>query len=345
MTTAARSLPSIYNLDEIETVVSSAGFREELIGKIQDGFVALERSDFFSAPIQTLGLPPYRFSIHDNNDDDGGKYAAQTCIKTGYFKGRDYFVIKVASGGYPLENSGLMQIFSQRTGRLDALLLDNGLLTEIRTAAIGALSVRLLGPKNIETIGIVGSGAQARYQLDMLPTVTTCRNVLVWSRTPAKVTAFSSEMTTKGWNVRIAESPDNLLTQCEIIITTTSSREAILGTGDITIESKKGGILITCIGADAPGKNELHPSLVAKADLLVADIASQSVERGEFQNAAADGAIRPEDIVSLGELIEKKKDLYRKDQDDDRLIIFDSSGVSLQDCVISSLVIDKIGHT
>jgi ornithine cyclodeaminase len=233
-----------------------------------------------------------------------------------------------------------MQIFSQKTGRLEALLLDNGILTEIRTAAIGALAAKLLGPKKIEKIGIIGTSVQARYQLMMLPAVTSCKDVLCWGRTPLKVTNFVSEMTTKGWNIEAVESPDNLLTECDIIVTTTCSREAILG--NTSTETRK-GLLITCIGADAPGKYELNPHLVAKADLLVADTATQSLERGEFQKAVADGLITADKIFSLGNIITQES-LHRQEEGDHRLIIFDSSGVALQDCVISSLVMDKIGQ-
>jgi ornithine cyclodeaminase len=232
----------------------------------------------------------------------------------------------------------MMQIYSQKTGKMEALLLDEGILTELRTAAVGSLATKLLGPKTIETIGIIGTGIQARYQLDMLSAITDCKNVLVWGRTPSKVDAYTSEFAGKGYNIQpVKSSPDDLLENCDLIVTTTCSREAILGNSmSSTMKCK----LVTCIGADAPGKYELNPSLVAKADLLVADTAAQSVERGEFQKAVGDGLIKQGSIVSLGTLIEQTE-LHRKDNDD-RLIIFDSSGVALQDCVVSSLVVQRL---
>ena len=231
-------------------------------------------------------------------------------------------------------DSGLMQVYSQKTGRLQALLLDEGILTELRTAAVGALATKLLAPKT-ETIGILGTGVQARYQLDMLTAVTDCRNVLVWGRTPSNVNALVSEMYSKGWNISAVDSPDQLLQDADLIITTTPSREAILGNS--SLETRKDGLTIICIGADAPGKHELNPALVAKADLLVADTSAQSVERGEFQIAVADGLVTKESLLPLGQLI-RKEDLHRKDEDA-RFIIFDSSGVALQDCVVSSQVL------
>jgi len=326
MSSSTEGYPKIYSLKDIEKVVSVPEFRTKLIDGIRDGFVAFENGDFFAAPIQTLGLPPFQFF-----DVDG--YAAQTCVKSGYFRGHEHYVIKVASGGHPMSNSGLMQVYSQKTGRLQALLLDEGILTELRTAAVAALAAKMLAPK-IEIIGIVGSGVQARYQLDMLAAVTDCRNVLVWGRTLSNVKVFVSEMSLRGWNISAANTPDQLLQDVDLIITTTPSREMILGKS--SLETRKSGLTIICIGADAPGKQELNPALVAKADLLVVDTPAQSVERGEFQNAIADRWVKKESLLPLGQLIQKE-DLQRK-KDDTRFIIFDSSGVALQDCVVSSLV-------
>jgi ornithine cyclodeaminase len=244
-----------------------------------------------------------------------------------------------------------MQVYSQRTGLLEALLLDEGTLTELRTAAVGALATRLLAPKVIQTIGILGTGVQARFQLSMLPAVTDCRNVLVWGRTPSKVVAFLEEMNGQGWNLVAADTPDELLEACDLIVTTTCARHPVLGNTlpdskeSILQIRKNGGLLIVCIGADAPGKMELNPAtLVAGADLLVADTRSQSIERGEFRNAVADGLIQAESIVPLGVLIQgEDQQRAGRDQNDNRLIIFDSSGVALQDCVVSSLVVAMMG--
>ncbi len=93
-----KNVPEIYTLEDIKRVVDESGFQLELIERIKEGFAALERGEFFAAPIQTLGLPPFPFV----ENVDG--YAAQTCVKSGYFKGQEHFVIKVASGGHPIES-------------------------------------------------------------------------------------------------------------------------------------------------------------------------------------------------------------------------------------------------
>jgi hypothetical protein len=92
----------IHTLEEIQRVIDGPGFRSALIDGIRDGFVALERGEFYAAPIQTLGLPPFPFV----EGVDG--YAAQTCVKSGYFKGKEHYIIKVASGGHPMDRECLI---------------------------------------------------------------------------------------------------------------------------------------------------------------------------------------------------------------------------------------------
>ena len=100
MSSSSNGQPKIYSLKDIQKVVSKPEFPNKLIDGINDGFVALEKGEFFAAPIQTLGLPPFPFVEADG-------YAAQTCVKSGYFKGHDHYVIKVASGGHPIPSKWL----------------------------------------------------------------------------------------------------------------------------------------------------------------------------------------------------------------------------------------------
>ena len=96
-------------------------------------------------------------------------------------------VAKIAGGGNPdFGNSGMMLVFDQLSLRLNTLLLDEGVLTEIRTAAASVLgSKTLLGRKlkDVQSIGIVGAGIQARWQLRFLALITDCRTVKITSRT------------------------------------------------------------------------------------------------------------------------------------------------------------------
>ena len=322
--------PKIVSLEEIQNVTSQNGFHEKLVKGIADGFVQYESSSFFAPPIQTLGAPPMAPFVADCGD----AYAGQTCVKSGYFKNNPYYVIKVAVGGHPLPNSGLMQIYSQQTGRLLALLLDEGVLTELRTAAVGALAFQLWSRCSgcrVTKIGILGTGVQARYQLDAIQHETTCRHLVVYGRTPAKVQDFQNDRQSHGWTVDSVSNPNDLLQECDIVITTTSARSPVL-----TTDNPGRCRLLICIGSDAPGKKEVVDSLLEKATLCVADTAEQSRQRGEFQGWSTDRT-----ITNLGDWIRR----FQQEENDssvDGLVVFDSSGVALQDCVIAQMVYESL---
>lgn len=325
----------IFQRSEIEEAISSStAFATKLIDEIERGFCAYSEGKFNACPIQTMGAPPMD-KFPDSEDDS--RYAAQVCVKSGYIGGDDYFVLKVASGGYPLpDNWGCMQVFSQRTGKLEALLLDDGILTEIRTAAAGALAAKVLAPKQIDCIGMVGTGIQARYQLQFLKEVTECRKLLIYGRTPEHVEDFSADCVNNGWMVEVAQSANELLDQCELIVTTTTSREAILGKDCYQTKTIKKQH-ITCIGADAPGKMELDVNLVASASLLVADSLLQTQERGEYEMAIKQGLVAVDDVIEIGKLVVDKRE-KPSIINEEGLSIFDSSGVAVQDCIIANMV-------
>lgn len=366
-----QELPRIYTLQQIEAAISASGsFETDLMEEVERGFVAHSGGQFNAAPIQTMGAPPMApysatatATTTAMDDNKKSEYAAQTCVKSGYITGDSHFVIKVATGGYPIpSNTGLLQVYSQTTGKLECLLLDEGVLTEHRTAAVGAVAAKYLAPKDTATIGILGTGVQARYQLRYLAHVTSCRRVLVWGRTAANVLQLQADILnlqpplgcgcSSGWTVEIASDPGQLLERCDLVVTVTSSRSPLLmmptsTTTTTTTNTTSGDSRrrraqhITCIGADAPGKLELDPKLVQAADLLVADSRLQTTERGEFQAAIAQNLVNVhKDVLELGELLVWRNcDLHRRrNEDDDRLTIFDSSGVAVQDVAVAKLV-------
>ena len=321
--------PKIVLFPEIERITQDTSFDSKLIVAIAQGFVDFFNGKFNVCPIQTIGAPPMaRLGVGCDDDDN---YSAQVCIKSGYVTGDPYFVVKVAAGGNPLpNNTGLMQLYSQSTGRLEALLLDEGILTELRTAAAGAVAVKYLGPSTVNRIGIVGTGIQARYQLRFLKHVTACRDLLLWGRTREKAIDLKDEIGNE-WDVTVADSPHELLQSCNIIVTTTCSREALLE-GPVV-----GPLLIICIGADAVGKQELSADLVAGADCLVCDSIHQTEQRGEFQHVLRDNMVKSDRILELGQAISGSELPETR-----RLTIFDSSGVAIQDCVVAKMVYETL---
>ena len=140
---------------------------------IERAFSALARGEVVMPPILSMDLP----------DANG-----EVDVKTAYISGFDGFAIKVSPGffdnpklGLPSLN-GLMILFSARTGLVEAVFLDNGYLTDVRTAAAGAVAARYLAPDNITTAGVIGTGVQARLQIQAAHLVRPFNRVLVHGR-------------------------------------------------------------------------------------------------------------------------------------------------------------------
>ena len=162
-------MSTIINLKEIQSIVKSI----DVVAAMKEGFIQYSNGNTIVPPVGEL--------LFDNPPGD-------VHIKYGYIKGDDFYVIKIASGfynnpklGIP-SGQGLMLLFNQKTGQLEAVLLDEGHLTDIRTAAAGALAARYFAPKEIRSIGIVGSVVQAKLQLLHLQEHTPCRTVWLWGR-------------------------------------------------------------------------------------------------------------------------------------------------------------------
>ena len=262
-------------------------------------------------------------------------------IKYGYLKGDDYYVVKVASGfydnpklGLPPSN-GLMLLFDQKTGAGLAVLLDEGYLTDIRTAAAGAVAARHLAPKPVERIGIIGSGVQARLQLGYLSGLTGCLRAVVWGRTPENVERYRTEMEERGIEIEVAPSPADLASKCNLMVTTTPSKRPLL-----EADSVEKGTHITAVGSDSPDKQELDPRILEKADLVVADSISQCIERGEISHAIREGLVRKDDLVELGHVT---SGIFEGRDSADQITVADLTGVAVQDIAITKAVYEALG--
>jgi ornithine cyclodeaminase len=336
--------PKIYGVAEIAKALATTD-DNEILAAIAEGFIAYSTGMVSVPPIQTMGQPP----LHPFIDPSDG---SQMCIKSGYIEGDEHTVVKMAPGsflsntrasiGLPV-NTGLNLIFSQNTGRAEAILLDEGLLTEIRTAACGALAASLMAPKALTAIGVLGAGIQARWQLRMLKCVTSCRKVFLYAL--ERLEEFRLEMAAEGWEVHICSSAEEVVKDVELLLTVTTTRKPIVkaswlkarGLGGEGSEGTK-PLHINCIGADAPGKGELEAECVAMAKLLCTDALVQTVERGEFQHAIAADLIPVESVVEIGELLGMKDSFPNPHDGRGSLTIFDTSGVSVQDIMITKCV-------
>ena len=310
---------NVFNLDQIKAILPGL----DLVPAIEDGFVRYSARQAVVPPVGELLLE--KGEVH---------------IKYGYLKGGDYYVIKIASGFY--ENSqiglptgnGMMLLFNQQTGQPQAILLDEGYLTDTRTAVAGAIAAKYLAPDHVERIGIVGTGIQARLQLRYLGDVTPCRDVLVWGRGESQLNAYQNEMTALGFQVETTMETPDILESCNLIVTTTPATEPLLEVAHL-----QPGTHITAVGSDTPQKQELDARILAHADLVVADSIPQCLERGEIHQAIKAGLLIQNRLVELGHVISGEAPGR---SDDTQITIADLTGVAVQDIAIATAVVKPL---
>ena len=263
-------------------------------------------------------------------------------VKTAYIEGVPHVAVKIASGFYDNPSrglpsgSGLMAIFDAATGLPVALLLDNGFLTDIRTAAAGALAADLLAAREIGTVGVLGSGVQARWQVRCLRTVRSFRRVVAWSPTRAHLDAYRAEMCGEGFDVDAAASAEDVCRAADVLITATPARSPLVDAAWI-----REGMHITALGSDSPGKQELHADCLDRADLVVVDRFAQCSAFGELKHALDAGLLTRNDVhAELGAIAAGKKPGRTSDRE---ITVADLTGVGFQDTAIASAALSWVG--
>jgi ectoine utilization protein EutC len=292
----------------------------EAISIIEEAFTKLANNEVIMPPIM-------RVDIHDQN--------GEVDVKTAYIKGKDMFAIKVSSGffnnyklGFPSGN-GLMMLISTKTGIPQAILLDNGYLTDVRTAAAGAIAAKYLSRENIETVGVIGAGGQARFQVRALKLVRNFKKVLVYSRSTERAKKYAEDMSAElGIEVEVADSAEMVVRNSDTVITTTPAKEPI-----IKAEWLHPGLHITAMGSDAEHKQELEAEVLARADKIVCDTKEQCARLGELHHALDRGLLTIDSsIIELGQLT--SKELIGR-ENDEQITVCDLTGTGVQDTAIA----------
>jgi ectoine utilization protein EutC len=300
---------------------------EEAIATVEDGFTRLAAGEVNLPPVLSLDIPEVRGEVH---------------VKGAYISGADGLVIKVATGFY--DNSrlglpsgaGMMLVFSAQTGFPLALLFDNAYLTDLRTAAAGAVAAKYLARRDVSIVGVVGAGAQGRFQVLALAKVRPFRKVLVYDLDRTRLAAYVEEMPDiVGVDVEAAQDVESLVRASDILVTCTPSREPY-----VRAEWLHPGLHITAMGSDAPYKQELQSSVLSRADLYVCDHRGQCSERGELHHGLEDGTVSEgQEILELGELTSGRRPGRT---DESQITICDLTGVGVQDAAIATLTYTKV---
>ncbi|MFB4394571.1 MULTISPECIES: ornithine cyclodeaminase family protein [unclassified Pseudomonas] len=292
---------------------------------LEQGFIAFSQGKVQVPPVQAFAFAAAK---------------GDCCVKSAYIEGSDTFAVKISTGFYdnPRQgldsNDGLMLVLSAHTGQPLALLQDQGWLTALRTALAGRIVARRLAPRAVSAIGILGSGLQARLQLEHLAGVTDCRQVLVWGRNDIALERYRAFAAGLGFKVQTTRDAEQVARGANLIVCTTPSREPLLQSQWI-----RPGTHITAVGADAPGKQELDPALVARAARVVVDSVRQCSQYGEVSHALKAGLLGQNALSELGCVLAGHVPGRENEQ---QVTLADLTGVAVQDAQIAGCVLEAL---
>jgi ornithine cyclodeaminase len=210
------------------------------------------------------------------------------------------------------------------------VLLDEGYLTNLRTAAAGAVVAKYLAPRQVNRVGVLGAGTQGRLQVEYLEPIVGCKDVIVWGLDDEELARYREEMESKGFTVETTREPADVASSANLIVTATPSKTPLLAAEQI-----QPGTHITAMGSDTPEKIELDSAILAKADIVVADSIEQCLLRGEIHQALEAGLIGKDVVVELGNVI---FDSRHRRSSDEQITVADLTGVAVQDIQISKAV-------
>ncbi|TIM28850.1 MAG: ectoine utilization protein EutC [Mesorhizobium sp.] len=299
---------------------------QDAVQCIEDAFHELATKRVVMPPILRLDIPEHHGEVD---------------VKTAYVSGLGSFAVKIGSGffdnpriGLP-STSGLMVVLSSTTGLVQAVLLDNGYLTDIRTAAAGAVAARHLARDDASIAAVLGAGVQAKLQLQALALVRPIREARLWTRNITKAASVAAELSSRlGFPVTAYADPRVAIAGSDVIVTTTPATQPIL-----LAEWLEPGQHLTAMGSDAEHKNEIAPRAIARADVYVADSLAQTRKLGELRCALVDNVIlEGQRQVELGQLI-ARSEVGRTTKA--QITIADLTGTGIQDTAIASLAFDR----
>jgi ornithine cyclodeaminase len=312
----------LLNEDELRQTLNLS----EAVSVIETAFVASGQGLIIIPGSFTLLLP---------------KSQGQVTVKSTILQESPYYVIKIdnyfknnAEKSLPAA-SELTTVFDAVTGFPAAILLDNGYLTKVRSAVVGALATEYLANKQSKVVAVLGAGAQAYVQLKALLAIKPVEQLIVWGASPHNVDSYARRLVEDhDVNITIAASVEAAVSQADIIITTSGSQQPA-----VRAEWLKPGTHITAVGCSNTEKSDLHTDVLQKADVIVVDSLEYCTSIGEVSHAIASGAITTADVQGdLSSLIQGNiSGRTRPDQ----ITLADLTGLDWQDAVIATLAMDK----
>lgn len=312
-------------------ILTEAELRQAVV--LDDDAVACVENAFRLLATKDVVMPPI-LSFHL------AEYNGEVDVKTAYVPGIDSFAIKMSPGyfdnpkrGLP-SVSGLMVVFAARTGMIESIHLDNGYLTDIRTAAAGAVAAKWCSRADSRVAGILGSGTQARLQLHALTLVRHIEEAVIWGRDPDRAETCADDCRQElGIDVRIG-SIDDVMAAADIVVTTTPSKTPLIHGAQL-----RPGQHVTAMGTDAEDKTELAPDVIPAAGRYICDSLAQCRRQGDLRSAIAAGTVVADAVFpELGQVIAGRVPARASD---DEITVCDLTGTGVQDTAIATLAYER----
>ncbi|MCX6723998.1 MAG: alanine dehydrogenase [Candidatus Staskawiczbacteria bacterium] len=207
-------------------------------------------------------------------------------------------------------------------------LMDGTYITGMRTGAAGAVASKYLAKKSAKTLGVVGAGRQSLFQIAATSSIIKLQDICVYDTNEKSIEVLSNELSKL--NIKIRKAGIEEVSKQDILTTTTPSRSPIVKSDWVAA-----GTHINAVGADAEGKEELDPTILKRAKIIVDDWA-QASHSGEINVPVSKGIITKNDIYgSLGEVVAGIK---TGRENDSEITVFDSTGLALQDLFTAEMV-------
>jgi alanine dehydrogenase len=212
-------------------------------------------------------------------------------------------------------------------------LMEANYLGQIRTGAVSGLATRIMALPDAGTLGIIGSGFQARSQLAAMLAARSLRRIKVWSREAEKRNAFAAESSASfGTSIQAVDTAEEAVRDAEIVVTATNAKDPVVASEWIAP-----GTHINAMGSNQAKRRELPTDLVLRADRIAVDSIEQAhMEAGDLLLALDENGWKDPKLVELKDLVAGS--FNRKPTD---ITIFKSNGLALEDVICAGYVYER----
>ena len=250
-------------------------------------------------------------------------------LKAGGTYGLNTFGFKA----YPAGGRYLVFVYDLDTG-LDGIVEARG-LTEARTGAVSALGTRYMARPGSETMGIIGTGREARAQLNYIAKVAPLKLVKAYSRSAENRETFAKEMSGKlGFEVRAVDSAEECVKDVDIVTTITNANAPVMEGAWLSP-----GTHVNAVGATTPNRRELDDEAVSRAATVVVEHLPQAKEEcGELLHAEANGLFSWSQVVELKDVLDGSVKVRSADGD---ITLFDTIGVGAEDVAVATYALKR----